>query len=280
MLEKECRSYTPGLVRLLEDLGEGELAAIWRSRVGEVVRADEVTLSDEPLAVEDEVHEKIRISMLGTIGIALPPEDYAPLRGSRLRMILGLLVAGSLLERPLSSAEFTRLAGGMESDQERARKKKNMGIVRLREVLGRDAIITEGESPRLNLDIVEVDLIETLRVIGDGEDALRSGSLVRAIPSIAEGVTRLTGEVPFPTLYDDFFEAVRSDIDRRLRSVLLEAGRILLEGGGVVEAIDLLGSGLAALPGDEEVGELLAEALQKNGEEVEAERVRLKLRAD
>ncbi len=280
MIEKHSGSYTPALLGVLRDLGEDELVAAWSARIEAMPTGEDAPISQEVPSKEEEVEEKIRISMLGTIGIALPPDDYAPLRGSRLRMILGLLVAASLLERPLSATEFTRLAGGMESDPERARKKKNMGIVRLREVLGRDAIITDGESPRLNDEIVEVDLIETLRMIEEGENALRSGSVLRAIPLIKEGLARLTGEVPFPTLYDDFFEAVRSDIDRRLRSVLLETGGLLLEGGGVTEAIDLLGSGLAALPGDDEVGELLADALQRNGEEVEAERVRLKIRTD
>ncbi|MCB9214267.1 MAG: hypothetical protein H6616_00215 [Ignavibacteria bacterium] len=117
----------------------------------------------------------IRISMLGTIRVALPGEDFVPLRGVRIRTLLGLMVADCILSRPLSPEEFLRLAGGDDPDLEHARKKKNMGVVRLREILGREAILTDEETPRLHADIVTVDLIRANELLSEVGGAIREG---------------------------------------------------------------------------------------------------------
>ena len=207
--------------------------------------------------------------------MALPGEDFVPLRGVRIRTLLGLMVADCILSRPLSPEEFLRLAGGDDPDLEHARKKKNMGVVRLREILGREAILTDEETPRLHADIVTVDLIRANELLSEVGGAIREGALVRAQPLVEEALEIIGGEVPFPTLYDDFFEAVREDFEHRLRRGLLEVARGLLAEGEASRAETLLRRAFDLLSGDEEIGETLRQALIASGNRVEAARVKM-----
>ena len=50
-------------------------------------------------------------------------------------------------------------------------------------------------------------------------------NLVKALPLLLEGLHIVGTEVPFPTLYDDFFEAVREDFEHRLRNAVLATAR-------------------------------------------------------
>ena len=130
-------------------------AEAWRKRSAAI--ADE--RSAPPRRGEEP--DRIRISMLGTIRAGRPGEEMTPLRGARVRLVLGLMVADQMIGRSLTHTEFVRIAGGAEEDAlELARKKRNMTIARLRETLGDDAIRTDEKTPSLNLDRVEVDILK------------------------------------------------------------------------------------------------------------------------
>ena len=276
LVAKGLLGFTPSVIRLLADLDAADQVSTWRERINGLLGDHEVAVEQEADASVKVSTARIAVTMIGTIGIAIPPEETASLRGSRLRTILGLLAAAPLLERPMTGAEFTSLAGGTESDPERARKKKNMGIVRLREVLGAEAILTDGEAPRLDPDRVTIDIVTAIEHLDAGAQAIRAGSIIRGLPLLRQALQALAGEVPFPTLYDDFFEAVRSDIDHRVRTVLLDVSGRLRDLGELPDAIDLLTRGARVLSGDDEIDELLAALLSANGDEVEAERVRMR----
>lgn len=258
--EKGAPGYAPPLVELLRRLGAEEKSEAWNGRMNDLGSLNQPVTRERRGEEESGEKQRIRISMLGKIRIALPSEEYASVRGIRIRTILGLMVADEMLERSLSAQEFTHLAGGSDPDPEHARKKKNMGVVRLREIMGREAIVTDGDRPQLNHELVEVDLLEADRKMREAESALAEGSVVRALPLLNESLDTLDGEVPFPTLYDDFFEGVRSDVDRRLHTLLITTARALLDGGESTRAIDLIHRGVAMIPGDEELVELLEEA--------------------
>ena len=251
--------FATTLIDLLRQLGEADEADEWEGRVEEF-KSNASNSVEKGSAEKESTGEKLRLSMLGKIRIALPGEEYASVRGIRIRTILGLMVADAMLERPLSVQEFTHLAGGSDPDPEHARKKKNMGVVRLREIMGRDAILTDGDRPRLNDELVTVDLLEADRQMRDAGHLLAEGSVVRALPLLEETLDLLGGEVPFPTLYDEFFENLRSDVDRRLQALLTATVHALLEGGESSRAIDLIHRGLEVVPGDEELGEMLVTA--------------------
>ena len=262
-------AFMPPLIELLELLERVDEVEEWRK-----ISQDSVPLRST--SETDEVIETaIQISMLGTIRVAIPPEDFVPLRGVRIRTLLGLMVADQMMDRPLSSEEFLRLAGGDDPDPEHARKKKNMGVVRLREIMGREAILTDQETPRLNQELVNVDLLRAGKLLQDARTAFMEGALVRALPLMQEILEIIGNEVAFPTLYDDFFEAVRGDFEYRLRGRVLDIARGLLKEGDGGRAEELLRRAFLVLPGDEEIGELLQETLTLSGNRVEAERVRI-----
>lgn len=270
LVDRDGVSFAPPLIALLDDIGADDAARRWRERV------EGGAHEETPAATSATETPMIRVSMLGTIRIAVPPEEYVPLRGVRIRTLLGLMVADRMIPRALSAQEFVRLAGD-DDDPEHARKKKNMGVVRLREIMGRDAILTDGDAPTLNRERVEVDILTADRLFAEALAAATDGALVKALPLLLEGLRIVGTEVPFPTLYDDFFEAVREDFEHRLRNAVLATARGLIEQGDPDRSEELLRAALTTLPGDEEVAELLQQVLTAAGNRVEAERVRMEM---
>ncbi len=219
---------------------------------------------------------RIRIGMLGTITAAPPGGSPTPLRGGRVRTMLGLLVAIEMSGEPLSDKEFRRLAAGGELDLELARKTANMAAVRLREAIGADAVITGEETHLLNMAAVEVDLLEAHALLEEARDALRRRALVKAFPATLRALAITRGEVPFPGLYDEFFEALREDFEVRLRTTTIDVARALLRESDPASAGELLKMAFEGMPDDEEIAELLGEALEAAGLRFEAERVRMR----
>jgi hypothetical protein len=223
--------------------------------------------------------DRVRVGMLGTIEIAHADAEPEQLRGVRIRTLLGLLVADQMIGRSLSPREFVQIAGGTEEENpELARKKRNMAVVRLREAMGAEAILTDEKTPRLNLDRVDVDLLRADDLIKRAIAAGREGALVRAQPLLIEALELTRGEVPFPTLYETFFEAAREDFEFRLRSAIIDIAQGLLNEGDAGAAEEILRRGFEAMPDDEEVAELLQQALRAHGNRMEAERIRLRMR--
>ncbi|MBK8911236.1 MAG: AAA family ATPase [Chlorobi bacterium] len=218
----------------------------------------------------------LKISMIGKIAVEGEDGTMTPLRGGRIKLVLALMVADVMIDRRLNHREFVQLAGGDEDgdDMELARKKRNMTIARIREAIGTEAIITGGETPVLNLERVEVDILRADSLLRRTLAALRERSLVRAYPLLREALELARGDVPFPSLYDPFFEAVREDFEFRLRSAILAVGRGLLAEGDAAAAETILRRGYMALPEDEEIGDFLREALIAQGKHVEAERLK------
>jgi hypothetical protein len=155
-----------------------------------------------------------------------------------------------------------------------------MAISSLRDDLGDDAIITTGETPALNLERVKVDLIEASDMLDDAARSIRRGSIMRAYPDVMKVMEMALGKVPFPTLYDNLFEALREDFDSRMRKVTLDLGRRLDTEGDHKSAVALLRKYVAAIADDEEVSELLAQSLESSGQKAEAERIRIKMKEE
>lgn len=240
-----------------------------RQRAKEIVARSQVMISALPAG-----HGVIQLSMLGTM-VLRDDNGEQPVRGSRLRAMLGLLVADAMLPDRLDHREFCLIASDREIDQERARKTMNAGVVRLRDLLGRDAILTDDTTPRLNESVVSVDLLEAHRKLAEAEESIRGGVLLRALPAMLAALEIAAGEVPFPTLYDDFFEAAREEFETRLRNTSLRVARALIEESDFAGAASLLRRWQRVIPDDEECAELLIDALQCQGNHAEAERVRI-----
>lgn len=224
----------------------------------------------------DSDNSKIRLSILGSIEAQLPDGKRIPIRGSRLRALLGLMVADHMLDTPLDHREFCAIITGIDDDSDRARRSLNGVVYRLREMIRHDMVITDGDTPVLNLQLVTVDLLEAEEYLAKASAALQQNSLIRAHRAMLQALDILGGEVPFPTLYERFFEAIRDDFEHRVRDLILRITQGLLADNDPASAETLLSIGLRSMPEDEEIAEKLHRTLIQLGKRTEAERIRIR----
>lgn len=202
-------------------------------------------------------------------------------RGARQKSLLGTMVANELVGGRLKRDEFLE-AAGIEvdhNDPKLARDAVNSAIYRLRDLVGQDGILTDRATPRLNLAVLRVDLIEAAGLLREAADAMQQGRPARARDAAIRALDLTRGEVPFPTLYEGLFEELRDDLELRLRSVVLRAGALALREGDAEEAESLAGRAWRILPGDDEVAELYCRALEALDRRADAEQVRKKMEA-
>jgi DNA-binding SARP family transcriptional activator len=242
----------------------------WQVRIERM--AGKHRIPDEPARQR----QALQISMLGTIHAQWDDDEVIQFRGARLRALLGVLVADGMLDQRLSDREFSYIVTDIPEESERSRKMLNGVVHRLREVLGHDAILTGDGNPKLNPDLVRVDLIDARNHLRQAAEALRNRSLLRARVSLLEALRISNGNVPFPTLYEDFFEALRADFEHELRTSVIRISRQLLVEGDSESACEILGHGCRVIPDDEELSELLCETLVATGKRAEAQRVRMR----
>ena len=227
--------------------------AVGRLR-GAVLTAPEISADPEtgsterfPVAaagVKDESRNggKRRISVVGEFAVHHPDGTTSPIRGQRLRTILGVLIIDRMLARPLSPREFCRLSAGDVDDPVRAQKNMNMGIKRLEEVLGEESILRVGATPQLNLDVVSVDLLQAHQLLRDVQEASRKGPLMRAADQLVAVLDIVQGEELFPGLEGGMYSAAREEFTDTLRSSISDVVRLLREEGepgGVQQLVDL-----------------------------------------
>ncbi len=252
---------------LLERFGSGladEELEGWKKEVAEIRRRRGQT-TGTPV--------KGKAILLDTMTVERPGGEVTRLRGAQLCTMLGLLVADRMLDSRLSSREFQAIAMGTDRDPDSARKGINFAVFRLREVIGSEAIITGGETPELNLDAVDVDILQLHDHMKQAERAMRDGALMRSVPEIVQALEIAGGRVPFPTLYDEFFESLRDDLDNRLRTLSLTIARSLIRAGDMPNAERLLILASRAMPDDEEIVDLLRDVLIATGKRAEAVRL-------
>jgi DNA-binding SARP family transcriptional activator len=257
------RALVSYLAPLLECFGHRlgcEEAEAWREEIGALERGGEGRVQTQ---------DQLEISMLGTITIHRPGEEPHRMRGARLCALLGAIVGAAMLRKPLSHRDFCRLVSG-ENDPEYARKMMNGAVWRLRDLLGQDAVLTDLELPRLNPELVRVDLLAAHCSLNCALQAEREGSLMRAVPSLLTALAITGGEVPFPGLYDPFFEAAREDFENLLRGAIIRIGTGLLDAGDPARAEDMLHRAVDLLGDDEEIAALLGRALVALGRRAEA----------
>ncbi|HVK38321.1 MAG TPA: AAA family ATPase [Candidatus Kapabacteria bacterium] len=281
-LDKEMRWQASASVEWLIAMKHWHLASVTLSRMEHLIeprRRKELErriIASTPapaIPVPGSGDDRIRISMLGAIEIARPGLEPLRPKGARLRMLLGVLCADAMLERHLSNQEFYRLAAE-ERDIDRARKAVYVAIHRLRELLGPGAIVTDGETPRLDMAVVRVDLFDAAALLRDAQAASLESAWLRASTSLLATLEITRGEVPFPGLYDSYFEGAREDFEGMLRSTVVRVARGLLGEGDPETAEEVLRRAVVAMPEDEDLSDLLCEALVGLGNRAEAERVR------
>jgi len=202
--------------------------------------------------------ERIVVTLLATMEMVRPDGTVEKLSGLRMRTLVGLMAANSMMRRPMDYPEFCRVAAGAESYDKAARVTTNGIVWRLREIVGHDAVDTSGETPTFDPRRIRIDLLESHELIDDATESIRSLRLVHAVSSLTSALHIIGTRVPFPNLYDDCFETLRGDFEARLQSTVVRLGGELMREGDTDGAVELLRLALETLPGDEGIEQLLA----------------------
>jgi hypothetical protein len=202
-------------------------------RVGWLQRIDhELAEQQKRLRPDDEdLIRRVGVSMLGKISYRLPGEEEVGIKGIRLKQLLGLMTLNAIITRPLGRGEFFAVMAGADADAEARRNTVKVAVYQIRKLLGQQSILQGEDVPRINPELVQVDLIDAHRAISQAEHQFNHGSLKNAATQLFKGLHLLAGEVAFPTLYDPVFESAREDLESRLRRVILNTGRGLLHNG-------------------------------------------------
>ncbi|MCC7439281.1 MAG: AAA family ATPase [Armatimonadetes bacterium] len=268
------RGMFPCMAMMIEHCGDHlpeKEQATWKNRIEDLQKQ----FRQQHAAAARNV--QCRLTMLGRVEFTLSDGTVQPVRGGRMKSILGLLVADRMSRRPLSKQEFYLLAAGEDGkDFELARKTVNMAIASLRKLLGDQAFLRDEEAIRLNFEFISVDILEAWDALHEAIAAAKQRAFSRARTQLLRAL-QTAGEVPFPSLYDDYFEAVREDFETRLRGVTVDIAKALLREGDAAGAEEVLRIGFEWLPEDEELAELLQQALIADNRRAEAERVRLQI---
>jgi hypothetical protein len=273
--QRKADTYLEPLLRRFGKYLTQEEQRAWRKRI------DKRSRPSSRRSQERSGEGVVRLGMVGSITVRSGDSESVRVRGSRLRVLLGLMVADRMLDHPLAQNEFLRIAVGddhaYDGGMDQARNIVKVSIHRLREMLGHDAILTDAETPRLNLRRIEVDLLEAHLSLREAANAARQNVLARARTALGRALDLIGGEVAFPSLYDRFFEAARDDFEAELRATLLNVAQGLLREGDAASAESLLDRGFRLMPEDEELAELLQDVLRSLGRHTDEERVRLKV---
>jgi hypothetical protein len=217
--------------------------------------------------------DKVRLSMLGTVGYR-KEDRFEGIKGIRLKQVLGLMTLNCIIARPLSRSEFFSVVADEGADDETRRNAVKVAVYQLRKLLGQQSILQGEDTPQLNLDLVQVDLVDAWRAMVKSESEFNDGLLKNSTVQLYKVLHLLNGEVPFPTLYDSVFESAREDIETRLRRIIVNVCRALLQYGDEEYCESLLRQAVRQLPGDGELDELLLHVLEVGEKRTEAVRMK------
>ena len=190
----------------------------------------------------------MEISVLGSIAVRRPGEEARPVRGERLRTVLGLMVIDRMLPTPFSHQEFCRLAAGDVDDPERARKMMSMGGSRLRDLIGAETISRDASTPRLAAGHVLIDALQVHELVPEALTEALEGALMRGVELLYMVLDRVRGAVLFPGLDDAIFTAAREEFTANIRSAVVEISQLLMREGEREIAGEVLRRGGDALP--------------------------------
>lgn len=214
---------------------------------------------------------KPSVNVIGAVAIAGEEGVPQTVQGGRVRHTIALIAANQLMRTPLTLPEFRELATGMDPDSDRIGNYTRTLLWRIRSVIGQKAIEVDGESaPRFAREHVYVDILETNELLGRCEEAIQARHPRTAKETLLQALD-IVGEGPvYPSLYDEFFEAARSDFEFRLRECVLDTVELLHKENDQEEAERLLRKSLEFMPGDDELAEQLIRLLKRLGRNTEA----------
>ena len=206
--------------------------------------------------------QSVAITMIGSIAVARDGGAPAKVRGARVKTLLGVMTAVAMRGGRLEREEFEQIAVGGHDDPDRARRTMHQAVLRLRELIGHEAVRSGEEGPRFDDDLVEVDLLRMERLIDEAARSERSEKVAGARTAMLEALRIHGGRLPFPDLFDLYFEEARERIEARLRRTALAVAERLRKEGDHAAAASLLEETLRCMPGDEEISALVRASSQ------------------
>ena len=209
-------------------------------------------------------NRKIVLTMIGAITIEQEGPSKQRIQGSKARRTLGLMVASELMRYRLSLEDFRTIATGINPEHGDPANALRQVVSRLRSVLGKDAILSDGQSPpRLNLQAVSVDVIQAWQTLDNVVRYVRNNQPSNARSTLISVLKMIGSEPVYPALYGEFFESARSDFEVHLRNSVLAVAHALNHEEDYEGATTLLNLAYEQLPNDEEIVEELLSLLRR-----------------
>ena len=263
-------SFMQGMIDRHEKKLPSNVLKRWKAAVGEL---HPVLPGMSHSAVED---ERLFLSFVDAVRVRYPSGEWRKVTGGRMKTVLGLMVANQMFGQNLSLEECALLATGDElAETESARNNLYVRLHSLRSLLGRDSILSEtGHAPVLDTSRVRVDLLEVSELLKEAELLIARNQPGKGLHTVRQALQLLGGSIPFPGLYDDFFEAARSDFEVLVWDTVLTVAKELVRHGDRENPVDLLEQVLDLFPGDEDIAGYLCELLGVLGRKSHAERIR------
>ncbi|MCB0710999.1 MAG: ATP-binding protein [Ignavibacteriae bacterium] len=246
----------------LKDFGEQLSANIYNSLNTQI---EEIRARRREQTKSDDKGEVVEISLFGSIEVRLPNRTPIKLRGSRQKGLLAAMAAAELIGSRMDRETFFEVVGIDSENLKNRRDSLNSAIYRLRDLLGENAIISGEEIPRLNLDSVRIDLLENYRHIRLIEEKLiqtNPGQALRLLHDVLDGVTY---HILFHSLYHPIFEELREEYENRMRGVVINLAKKLIEVQDFDGAARLTVKALLFVREDKELFQLQIEAQRSSG---------------
>ena len=170
------------------------------------------------------------------------------------------------------------ISTGLSDDPKGAANYVRIIVARLRKILGNEAIITERKHiPRLNLEIIRVDLIEAMQALKNCQNHIAFLQPRKALKEI-EYTLRVVGHEPlYPTLYGSYFEVARLDFFQKLSQAVINVAQLLRRESDLESATKLLRQAYAQIPNTKMIARELIEILELTGRNVEALHIKKQL---
>lgn len=243
----------------------------------EILLIKKFHINEEKLKAKS-VSNKLTISLINNFKYRQPNEKiFIKFQGGRVKQLIGAIVIQEILLNKLDEKEFIRLVLNERDVSENSKHSLNVVTSRLTKILGENSIITFHETPIFNTDLIKVDVLEINKNIKIVGNRLKKGNIIGSLVLLLQTLDMWSGDVVFPTLYDEIFEDVRTDFESNIRLVVLKATQKLIDEKDLSNAQKLINKYLSCVDEDEYFLELYSEVLYKLNLLSESNRIRSKI---
>ena len=274
-----CQNNLAGYAWPLLPLAEEYMAVDeyheWKKRINSLQRRLIEEYGWTETSNEDVTDKPIQVTIIGNVTVTVRGKQPQRIQGARVRQVLALMVANEIQRDRLSADDFREISIGSHLTVQDSANTLRVTVSRIRQLLGKEAVIVERNlAPRLNLDLIEVDVLNVLCQFENAREAARKLKPRKARSLLLKSLELLGTEPVYPTLYTEFFEAARLDFELQFREAILQIAHLLHHEGAYEDEKEVLSVAYNRTPNDDEIAEKLISVLELLGQHVDALRVR------